>query len=98
MLYLGTIRIKGLSHSVHLGISFLMEHKLKLICTEEEVALIPIKDGSALRAWLVEGGCHTFISKRTGRVLKGTKDQRISVQVWRIPSKKISINALNERP
>ena len=98
MLYLGTIRIKGLSHSVHLGISFLMEHKLKLICTEEDVALMPLKDGSASRARLVDGGCHNFISTRTGTVLKATEDQRISEQVWRTPHKKLSINTLNERP
>ena len=51
-----------------------MEHKLKLICTEEEVTQMPVKDGSALRARLVDGGCHNFISKRTGRVLKATED------------------------
>ena len=60
--------IRGLSHRVNLGISFLMQHRLKLICTEEEVSLI--KDGSALRAQLVDGGCQNFISKRMGRVLK----------------------------
>ena len=31
-------------------------------------------------------------------MMKATEDQRISVQVWRIPRKKISINTLNERP
>ena len=35
--------IKGLSHSVNLGISFLMEHNLKINCTKEEVALMPVK-------------------------------------------------------
>ena len=34
--------IQGLSHSVNLGISFLMEHNLKINCTKEEV-----KDRSA---------------------------------------------------
>ena len=42
--------IRGLSHSVNLGTSFLMKQRLKLICTEEEVALMAVKDGSALRA------------------------------------------------
>ena len=37
--------IRGLSHSVNLGISFLTRNNLKLICTEDEVALIPIRDG-----------------------------------------------------
>ena len=60
--------IRGLSHRVNLGISFLMQHRLKLICTEEEVSLI--KDGSALRAQLVDVGCQNLLSKRMGRVLK----------------------------
>ena len=37
---LESLVIKTLSHSVNVGISFLTEHKLKLICTEEEVALM----------------------------------------------------------
>ena len=28
--------IKGLSHNVNLGISFMMEHNLKINCTEED--------------------------------------------------------------
>ena len=90
--------IRGLSLIVNLGISFLKKHKLKLICMEEEDTLMPVKDGSALRAQLVDQGCHNFISKRTGRVVKATVDQRISVHVWRIPRKEIIINTLNERP
>ena len=31
-------------------------------------------------------------------VLKATKDQMISRQVWRIPLERISINRLRERP
>ena len=49
--------IQGLSHSVNLGISFLARNNLKLICTEDEVALMPVKDISALRKQLVDGGC-----------------------------------------
>ena len=41
--------IRGLSHSVNLGISFLMRNNLKLICTEDEVALMLVKDSSASR-------------------------------------------------
>ena len=67
-------------------------------CTEEEVALMPLKDRSASRARFVDGGYHSFISKRTGKVLKVTEDQRIPSQVWRIPREKISINTLKERP
>ena len=50
----------GLSHSVNLGMSFF----LKMICYEEEVSLMPVKDGSASRARLVDGGCHSLFSKR----------------------------------
>ena len=32
---------KGLSHSINLGIPFLMKHNLKINCMEEEVALMP---------------------------------------------------------
>ena len=53
--------IKGLSHSINLAIFFVMEHKLKLICTREEVALIPKKEGSAFRAQLIDKGCQNFI-------------------------------------
>ena len=49
-----------LSHSVNLGMSF----SLKMICNEEEVSLMPVKDGSASRARLVDGGCHSLFSKR----------------------------------
>ena len=46
----------------------------------------------------MDGGCHNFINKRSGRVLKATEDQRISMQGWRIPGEKISVNTLSERP
>ena len=75
-----------------------MKHNLKLIYTEVEDTLMPKKDGSASRAQLVDGGCHNFFSQRSGKVLKAAEDQRISTQVWRIPSEKISINAVSERP
>ena len=90
--------IRGLSHSLNLGILFLTRNNLKLICTEDEVALMPVRDGSASRARLVDGGCNSFISRRSGKVLKGTEGQRISTQVWRIPCEKISINVVSERP
>ena len=56
--------IKGLSHSVNLGIAFLQENNLKLLCSEKEVALMPVKDGSASRARLVDGGCSSFKHRR----------------------------------
>ena len=77
--------IKGLCHSVNLGISFLMEHNLKINCTEEEVTLMPVKDRTTSRARLVDRGYHSFLSKKIGRVLKTTEKQMISSQVWRIP-------------
>ena len=86
--------IQGLSQSVNLGLSFLQEYNLKMICVKEEVALMPGKDGSTLRARLVEGGCHSFLSKKSRRVLQATKDQMISTQAWRIPWERISINML----
>ena len=47
---------------------------------------MPVKDSSvSTRARLVDGGCHNFIDKRTGRVLKATEDQRVLLQVYRIP-------------
>ena len=90
--------IQGLSHSVNLGISFLTRNNIKLICTEDEVGLMLVREGSALRARLVDGGCNNFIIQRSGKVLIATKGQRISTQVWRIPCEKISINVVSERP
>ena len=77
--------IQGLSHCVYLGISFLQEYNLKMICMEEEVALMPVKDGLTSRARLADGGCHSFLITKSETVLQATKDQIISTQVWRIP-------------
>ena len=84
--------IQELSHSVNLGKAFLMKYRLKMNFMEEEVALMPVKDESAFRAQLMVGGCHNFISKMLGRVLKATMDHMISMQVWRIPHEKIDVN------
>ena len=89
--------IRGLSHSMNLGISFLMRNNLKLVCTEDEVALMHVKDGSASRARLVDGGCNNFANRRSGKVWRATKEQKISTQVWRIPREKKNINVLKER-
>ena len=48
--------IRGLSHSMNLGISFLTRNDLKLICIENKVVLMPVKDASAMQARLVDGG------------------------------------------
>ena len=82
---------------MNLGISFLTKHNLKLMYTEEEVALMPAKDKSASRVWLVDRGCHSFISLRSGKLLKATEAQRISKQVWMIPRDRIGINTVSER-
>ena len=42
MLLLEPQVIRGLSHNVNLGIAFLQENNLKLVCTGEEVALMPV--------------------------------------------------------
>ena len=56
------------------------------------------RDRSASRARLVDGGCNSFISRRSGKVLKAMEGQRISTQVWRIPREKININVVSGRP
>ena len=78
--------------------SFLKEYNLKMICTEEEVTLMPVKDVLTSRARQVDGGGHSFLGKKSGMVSKATKDQMISTQVWRISWERISINTLSERP
>ena len=45
----------------------------------------------------MDGGCNSFISLGSGKVLRATEAQRISRQVWRIPCERISINAVSER-
>ena len=75
-----------------------MRNNLKLICMEDKVALMPIREVSASRVRLVDGGCNSFINPRSGRVWRATKEQKISTQVWRIPHEKISINVVRERP
>ena len=57
---LESLVIRGLSHRVILGMFFLQEYNLKIICMEEEVALMPVNDGSTSRARLVDTGCHIF--------------------------------------
>ena len=84
--------IPGLSHSLNLGISFLTRNNLELVCTEDKVLLMPVRDGSGARARLVDGGCNGFVNQRSGKVWKSTEEQRISTQVWRIPCEKININ------
>ena len=89
--------IRGFSHSVNLRMSFLQEYNFTMIFIEEEVVLMALKDGSALRVRLVDRGCHSFINKKSGVVLRATKDQMIPTQVWRILRERISINMVQER-
>ena len=60
--------IQGLSHSVNLGITFSQKNRLKLVCTDEKVTLMPVTDGSASRARLVDGGCISFENQRSGKI------------------------------
>ena len=62
---------------MNLGISFVMRNNLKLVCTEDEVALMPVKDGSASRVRLVDGGCNNFANQRSGKVWRATQEQKI---------------------
>ena len=57
---------------------------------------MPVKDGSALRARLVDGNSSSFELRRSGRIWRATKEQEISTQAWRIPREKISINVLKD--
>ena len=57
---------------------------------------MPVEDGSALRARLVDGNCSSFEHRRSGRIWRATKAQEISTQAWRIPRDKISINILQD--
>ena len=75
-----------------------MRNNLKLICTEDKVVLMPVRNGSALRVRLVDGICNSFVNQRSGKVWRATEEQRISTQVWRIPGEKINIIVLRERP
>ena len=59
---------------------------------------MPVKDGSTSRARLVDGSYHSYISKKTGRVLETTEEHMILLQVWWIPQEKISVSTFNERP
>ena len=86
--------IRGLSHSVNLGITFLQKSRLKLSCTEEGVILTPVKEGSNSIARLVDGGCVSFENQRSGKTSRATKEQEISAQTWRIPCEKINVNVL----
>ena len=88
--------IRGLSHSVNLGITFLQKNRLKLSCTEEEVTLMPVKDGSTSRGRLVDGGCVSFKNRRLGQICRATREQEISVQTWRIPHEKMNINVVQD--
>ena len=57
---------------------------------------MPVKDGSALRVRLVDGGCSSFEHRRSGRIWRVTREQEISTQAWRIPQEKITINGVEE--
>ena len=64
---------------------------------KNEVALMPVKDSSASRGRLVDGGCNNFANQSSGKVWRAKEEQKISIQVWRIPHERININVLKER-
>ena len=96
MLSIEPLVIRGLIHSVNLGITFLQKNRLKLVCTEEEVTLMPMKDGSTSRARLVDGGCISFENQKSGKICRATREREISAQTWRIPREKMNINVLQD--
>ena len=57
---------------------------------------MPVKDGSNLRARLVDGGCVSFKNRRSGKKCSANKGQEIAAQTWRIPREKRNINVLQD--
>ena len=89
--------IRGLSHSVNLGLTFLQNYGLKLECTKEEgINLMPVRGNTDSRARLVDGGCVSFENSKSRKVWNASSDQEISTQAWRIPREKGTINALQD--
>ena len=89
--------IRGLSHSVNLGLTFLQNYGLKLECTKEEgINLMPVRGNADSRARLVDGGCVSFENSKSRKIWNATSDQEISTQAWRIPREKVTINALKD--
>ena len=66
--------IRGLSHSVNLELKFLRDYGLKLECMKEEVILMPVKEDTASRARLVDGGCISFENRRSRKIWKATSE------------------------
>ena len=52
--------------------------------------IMPLRDGSASRARMIDGECYSFVNLRSGKVWKATKEQRI-------PREKINITVVWER-
>ena len=89
--------IRGLSHSVNLGLTFFQNYGLKLECTKEEgINLMPVRGNTNSRARLVDGGCVSFKNQKSRRIWKAMSDQKISTKAWRIPREKVTINVLKD--
>ena len=56
---------------------------------------MPIQDRSTSRARLVDIVC--FINKKSGAMLWASRDQMISIHVWRVQLERISVNTVQER-
>ena len=65
--------IKGLSHSVNLGLTFLSQYRLKLSCTSEEVTLEPIANDKVSKARLVDQGCVSFENRKSEKTLRAIR-------------------------
>ena len=88
--------IKGLSHSVNLGLAFLEEYRLKLSCHEDGNILELIANDKVSRTILVGAECLDFKQQKSGKILRATREQEISTQAWRIPKEKVTINVLKD--
>ena len=78
--------IKGLSHSVNLGLTFLQEYGLKLECIlDEGISLTPVRGNTGSKAELVDAGCVSFENSKTKKTWNAESNQEISTQAWRIP-------------
>ena len=60
--------IKGLSHSVNLGLAFLAEYRLKLSYYEDGPTLEPIADDKVSCTILVDEECLDFENQKSGRL------------------------------
>ena len=93
---LNPLVIKGLSHSVNLGLMFLEEYRIKLNCHEDGNILEHAAEDKGSHTILLGAECLDFNNQKAGKILRATKAQEISTQAWRIPKEKVTINILKD--